>query len=64
MVRTNLSQVRSQAHILHGLPDADRYRFHPLLAYGELAGGESVDLRRTPTSQPKPHQPLTSFGIT
>jgi hypothetical protein len=32
------------AHILHGLPDADRYRFHPLLADGELAGGESVDL--------------------
>jgi ATP-grasp domain len=32
------------AHILHGLPDADRYRFHPLLAEGELAGGESVDL--------------------
>jgi biotin carboxylase len=32
------------AHILRGLPDADRYRFHPLLADGELAAGESVDL--------------------
>jgi hypothetical protein len=32
------------AHTLRGLPDADRYRFHPLLANGELAGGESVDL--------------------
>jgi hypothetical protein len=30
--------------ILHGLPDADRYRFLPLLSDGELAGGESVDL--------------------
>ena len=30
--------------ILRGLPDADRYRFHPLLSDGELAGGESVDL--------------------
>ena len=32
------------AHILRGLPDADRYRFLPLLSDGELAGGESVDL--------------------
>ena len=32
------------AHLLHGLPDADRYRFLPLLSDGELAGGESVDL--------------------
>lgn len=30
--------------LLHDLPDADRYRFLPLLADGELAGGESVDL--------------------
>ena len=30
--------------ILHDLPDADRYRFLPLLSDGELAGGESVDL--------------------
>ena len=26
------------------LPDADRYRFHPLLRDGELAGGETIDL--------------------
>ena len=32
------------ARILHGLPDAGRYRFLPLLSGGELAGGESVDL--------------------
>ena len=32
------------ADILHGLPDAARYRFHPLLSDGELAGGESIDL--------------------
>ena len=32
------------ADILLGLPDADRYRFHPLLSDGELSGGESVDL--------------------
>jgi len=30
--------------LLHDLPDADRYRFLPLLADGELAGGGSVDL--------------------
>jgi hypothetical protein len=30
------------AHILHDLPDADRYRFHPLLSGGELAGGETI----------------------
>ena len=30
--------------LLHDLPDADRYRFRPLLSRGELAGGESVDL--------------------
>src|SRR3712207_8695035 len=32
------------ARILRGLPDAERYRVHPLLADGELAGGGSVDL--------------------
>ena len=32
------------AEVLHGLPDAARYRFHPLLSDGELSGGESVDL--------------------
>jgi hypothetical protein len=32
------------ADVLHGLPDAARYRFHPLLSDGELSGGESVDL--------------------
>ena len=32
------------AHLMRGLPDAGRYAFHPLLADGELAGGESVDL--------------------
>ena len=32
------------ARLLHDLPDADHYRFVPLLADGELAGGESVDL--------------------
>ena len=31
------------AQILHGLPDAQRYRFLPLLADGELVG-ESIDL--------------------
>ncbi|HEX8518017.1 MAG TPA: biotin carboxylase [Pseudonocardia sp.] len=32
------------AHLLEGLPDAGRYRFLPLLADGELTGGDSVDL--------------------
>ena len=32
------------ARLLDGLPDADRYRFHPVLSDGELAGGDSVDL--------------------
>lgn len=32
------------ARILRGLPDADRYRFLPLLSDGELAGGGAVDL--------------------
>jgi hypothetical protein len=32
------------ARVLHDLPDADRYRFHPLLSGGELAGGETIPL--------------------
>ena len=46
-MRENVLVLGLDAHnarILHGLPDADRYRFHPLLAAGELAGGGSVDL--------------------
>jgi Carbamoyl-phosphate synthase L chain, ATP binding domain len=32
------------ARILHDLPDADRYRFHPLLSGGELTGRETIPL--------------------
>ena len=35
---------RPQRRDPDGFPDADRYRFHPLLSDGELAGGETVDL--------------------
>jgi ATP-grasp domain len=33
------------ARILHGLPDAGRYRFHPLLSGDELAGGETIPMQ-------------------